>query len=61
MSLDLYAFIAVTASSSTLDALIEMVKSENDRQQREMDALGVIQSRSLDVGADLIIVDIDIA
>src|SRR5260370_29635874 len=50
MSLDLYAFIAVTPSSSTLDGLITMVKSDNSQRQMEIDKSGRFISRSLDVG-----------
>ena len=54
-SLDLYAFIAVTASLSTLDDLLEMVKSDNDRRQRILDEKGVAPSRSLDVMIALLV------
>jgi hypothetical protein len=40
-SLDLYTFIALTASSSTLCDLIEMVKVDNNWRQQEMDETGV--------------------
>ena len=40
MSLDLYAFIALAPSSSTVSGLIEMVKSDNDLHQWEMDRRG---------------------
>ncbi|KAF8344504.1 hypothetical protein F5887DRAFT_1075330 [Amanita rubescens] len=47
MSLDLFAFIALTPSSSTVNELIEMVKSDNDRRQQEMDRKGIERGRSL--------------
>ena len=34
----LYAFVAITPSSSTLDGLIEMIGSDNNRIQRQIDA-----------------------
>ena len=48
-SLDLYAFIALVPSSSVVNELIEMVKSDNDRRQREMDQRGHARRRSLNV------------
>jgi hypothetical protein len=48
-SLDLYAFIALTASSSTLCDLIEMVKVDNNRCQQEIDESGHTLPRMLDV------------
>jgi hypothetical protein len=48
-SLDLYAFIALTPSSSTVNGLIKMVRSDNDRRQEEMDRRGNAGHRSLDV------------
>ena len=47
-ALDLYAFIAMTASLSTLDNLIQMVKSDNDRRQLAMDEGEVTIRRTLD-------------
>ncbi|KAF5373473.1 hypothetical protein D9615_009468 [Tricholomella constricta] len=47
-SLDLYAFIAVTASLPTLDDLLQMVKSDNDRRQRMLDETGIAPTRLLD-------------
>jgi hypothetical protein len=44
-----YAFIAVTASSSTLDELLEVVKAENDSRQQTADETGNLDERSLDV------------
>jgi len=46
-SLDLYAFIALVPSMSTVKGLIKMVKSDNDRRQREMDRKGLEPGRSL--------------
>ncbi|KAF8809017.1 hypothetical protein BYT27DRAFT_7284830 [Phlegmacium glaucopus] len=46
-ALDLYAFIAITASLSTLNDLIEMVQSDNDRRQLAMDDHGLYFHRSL--------------
>lgn len=46
-SLDLYAFIALSPSSSTVNGLIKMVKSDNDRRQQEMDRRGGAKYRSL--------------
>ncbi|KAF8801382.1 hypothetical protein BYT27DRAFT_7115088, partial [Phlegmacium glaucopus] len=46
-SLDLYAFIALAPSSSTVNGLIEMVKSDNDRRQGEMDRRGNVGGRLL--------------
>ena len=48
-SLDLYAFIALVPSSSIVNELIEMVKSDNDRRQQEMDQKGHAKRRSLNV------------
>lgn len=48
-SMNLYAFIAIVPSSSTLDELIQMVKSDNDKRQRGMDCCGVMAYRSLNV------------
>ncbi|KAK2464686.1 hypothetical protein APHAL10511_003262 [Amanita phalloides] len=47
-SLDLYAFIAVTASSSTLEDLLQMVKLDNDRRQQVLDETGIEPLRMLD-------------
>ncbi len=49
VSLDLYALIALTASSSTLNELINVVRADNDRRQQEADASGVLRPRNLDV------------
>ncbi|KIM84707.1 hypothetical protein PILCRDRAFT_393899 [Piloderma croceum F 1598] len=46
-ALDLYAFIAITASLSTLNDLIEMVQSDNDHRQLVMDDKGIDIRRSL--------------
>ncbi|KAF9512295.1 hypothetical protein BS47DRAFT_1372848 [Hydnum rufescens UP504] len=51
ISLNLYAFIAITASSSTLDNLIMMVKSNNNCRQQEMDERGVASHRLLNFAA----------
>ena len=48
-SLDLYAFIALSPSSSTVNGLIKMVKSDNDRRQQEMDRMGCAGDRLLNV------------
>jgi len=48
-SLDHYAFIAVTASSSTLYDLIKMVKDDNSRRQMMMDKTGHNSYRELNV------------
>ncbi|KAH9975300.1 hypothetical protein BGW80DRAFT_1296329 [Lactifluus volemus] len=50
-SLDVYAFIAITPSLSTLDNLIQMVKSDNDYRQSEMDEIGRLYPRKLDFTA----------
>jgi hypothetical protein len=50
-SLDLYAFIAFTASASTLNSLIAMIILDNDRRQLEIDEEGIDSRRSLDVSA----------
>ena len=39
-SLDTYAFVALTASSSTICDLIDMVTADNDRRQQQMDETG---------------------
>ena len=41
----------MTASASTLDSLIEMVRVDNHRGQLEMDEWGIKYRRSLDVSA----------
>jgi hypothetical protein len=48
-SLDLYSFIAITGSSSTLHGLIEMVRVDNNRRQRAMDETGDSIPRKLKV------------
>jgi hypothetical protein len=48
-SLDLFAFIAITGSSSTLHDLINMVKVDNNRRQQEMDETGYDVPRELNV------------
>ncbi|KAH9992714.1 hypothetical protein BJV74DRAFT_877832 [Russula compacta] len=50
-SMDLYAFIAIVPSSSTLDELIQMVKSDNDVRQRAIDRQGLMVYRSLNFTA----------
>lgn len=47
--LDLYAFIALAPSSSTVDKLIEVVESDNNRREKEMDRSGNAGHRSLNV------------
>jgi len=54
-SLDRYAFIAVTAFSSTLDGLFKIVQSENQRQQQLMDETSSHFWRDLNVGTITII------
>jgi hypothetical protein len=44
----------MTASLSTLNDLIEMVQSDNDRRQLTMDEKGIDIRRSLDVSAHLL-------
>jgi hypothetical protein len=44
----------VTASSSALDGLVEMVKSEKRRQQQEMDEKGIAYRRSFNVSTHLV-------
>lgn len=48
-ALDHYAFIAVTASSSTLDELLKVVQVENDARQQTANETGRILERRLDV------------
>jgi hypothetical protein len=48
-ALDLYAFVAVTGSATSLDALIQLVRSDNNRRQDEMNRLGASTPRQLDV------------
>ena len=54
ISLDLYAFIAITASAPTLDGLIDMVQADNDRRQEELDEVGEAPERALNVNTRLI-------
>ena len=54
MSLDTYAFIGITASSSTLHDLIEMLKVDNNRRQKHMDETGYDIWREINVNALLI-------
>ena len=51
-SLDIYAFIALTASAPTLDGLVNMVQADNDRRQQELDAVGA-PHRALNVNTRL--------
>jgi len=53
VSLDLYALIAITPSSSNLDELIKVVKAENNRRQQEADTSGDLLPRNLDVSVPL--------
>jgi hypothetical protein len=46
LSLEVYAFIALTASSSTLHGLIEMVKADNNQRQEDMDETGGLSSKT---------------
>ncbi|KIL65240.1 hypothetical protein M378DRAFT_178411 [Amanita muscaria Koide BX008] len=46
-SLDLYAFIALTPSLQTLNKLIDNVKCDNDRRQKEMNMGGKARRHSL--------------
>jgi hypothetical protein len=48
-SLDFYAFIAITASSSTLCDLIKMVKDDNNRRQQKVNQSGYVFPRILNV------------
>lgn len=50
-SLDLYGFIAVAPSASTLASLTAMVKSDNDARQQQIDEDGSVDRRSLDVSS----------
>jgi len=50
ISLDLYAFVAIVPSSSTLDELINMLKTDNTLRQHLMDK-GVKKHRNIDVNA----------
>lgn len=50
-SLDLYGFIAVAPSASTLASLTEMVKSDNDARQQQIDEDGSVDLRSLNVSS----------
>jgi hypothetical protein len=47
--MDLFWMIAIAPSSSTLDELTQVVKSNNDHRQRELDSTGISAPRSLDV------------
>ncbi|KDR79767.1 hypothetical protein GALMADRAFT_1163286 [Galerina marginata CBS 339.88] len=47
-AMDDFGFIAVTASSSTLDQLIPMIKSENIRRQAEVNKYGSAELRKID-------------
>ncbi len=53
VSLDLYALIAITPSSPTLNELISAVRADNDRRQHEVDASGILRPRNLDVSVTL--------
>jgi len=46
-SLDLYAFLAVTPYASSLRDLIAMVRLDNSRRQKELDAEGIDPQHSL--------------
>ncbi|RDB28945.1 hypothetical protein Hypma_016031 [Hypsizygus marmoreus] len=48
-SLDDFAFIAITASSSTLEGLIALVQADNDMRQRQIDEDGNSDGRSRDL------------
>ncbi|OBZ66131.1 hypothetical protein A0H81_13738 [Grifola frondosa] len=48
-SLDLYALIAITASASTLEDLITMVKRDNDARQAEIDQTGAARPRFINL------------
>jgi hypothetical protein len=52
-SLDLYAFIAITASAPTLDGLINMVQANNNSHQQELDEVGAAPHRALNVNTRL--------
>ncbi|RDB27894.1 hypothetical protein Hypma_002215 [Hypsizygus marmoreus] len=48
-SLNDFAFIAVTASSSTLEGLISLLQDDNNMRQQKIDDYGDVYSRSPDV------------
>jgi hypothetical protein len=52
-SLDFYAFIAITASFSTLCDLIKMVKDDNNQRQQQMDEFGYDALRIINVNVFL--------
>ena len=54
ISLDLYAFFAITPSLSTADSLIAMVQGDNKRRQDLLDQEGFFSPRNLDVGVILL-------
>lgn len=58
--LDLYAFIALAPSSSTVDGLIQMVKSDNDLRQQEMDEAGHARDRLLNVRTYVVTISLDL-
>ena len=49
ISLDLYAFFAITPSLTTADSLIAMVREDNQRRQDLLDEEGFFSPRNLNV------------
>lgn len=49
IALDTYGLVAVTASSSTIDELLEEVRADNKRRQRGIDETGRLPYRQLNV------------
>lgn len=50
-SLDLYAFVALTASLPTLTQLIDMVRTDNNCRQEQVNTSGATRGRTLNVSA----------
>ena len=53
-ALELYAFIAITGSRSTLESLIQMIKADNNFRQDIMDSQGKHLARRVDVCEPLV-------
>ncbi|KAF8645810.1 hypothetical protein AX16_007565 [Volvariella volvacea WC 439] len=51
-SLDMYAFVAVTASLETLDVLINLIKNENNARENIFRTSGIFPQRHFDFNAD---------
>jgi hypothetical protein len=49
VALDVYAFVAITASFTTLESLFKMVESDNNRRKQTLDTDGYVPRRYLDV------------